>query len=230
MDERLGRRVLPVSAERVPYHRCPHCGFIFTTFCDAWTADDFRTRIYNADYGKVDYDPNIAKGVTATIAYGIGQNIAALLKGAQGKIRLLDFGAGGNPGRVGQALIDSGFDVTSYEPYFADGARAIAGLYDVIYLVEVIEHCHDPLAVAQLIARHLPEHGLLYIETMLHDHPAPDTVFDSWYIAPRNGHISIFTPHALTILFRKVGINIFQSVFGVFGFKKLPDFPNAVFV
>jgi hypothetical protein len=84
--------------------------------------------------------------------------------------------------------------------------------------------------MAQLIAAHLSDHGLLYFATLLHAFPTPPDVLKSWYIAPRNGHISIFTLVALTLLFRRVGINVVQTAFGLVGFKKQPNFPNGIFV
>ena len=38
------------------YHRCPWCGFVFTTDFDGWTLDDFRLIIYNDSYVLVDPD------------------------------------------------------------------------------------------------------------------------------------------------------------------------------
>jgi 2-polyprenyl-6-hydroxyphenyl methylase/3-demethylubiquinone-9 3-methyltransferase len=230
LDRSLGRRVFPVSAETVPYYYCPYCGFVFTDYCDRWTEAQFRTRIYNDEYEKADADTKAAQGVAATTSYRNGKTLAGIFEGAQHQIRVLDFGAGGNPGRAGQAMIDAGFDVTSYEPYFPGGETALSGTYDLIYAIEVVEHAHDPFAMAQLIAGHLAEHGLLYISTVLHTAPTSPAALDSWYIAPRNGHISIYTLAALTLLFRRVGVNIVQSSFGILGFRKLPNFPNGIFV
>jgi hypothetical protein len=65
---------------------------------------------------------------------------------------------------------------------------------------------------------------------MLHPFPTPPNVLDSWYIAPRNGHISIFTLPAIATLFRRVGINVVMTGMGLFGFKRPPRFKNQVFV
>jgi hypothetical protein len=213
----------------VPYYRCRNCGIIFTPYCDSWSADDFKGRIYNDDYEKADYDPNIVNGVAATISYANGKQLAALLAGNERRIRLLDFGAGGNPGRMGQALIDAGFRVTSFEPYFAGQIAPPLGKFEVIYSIEVFEHCHDVDGMAEFIGEHLADHGVLYFSTLLHPHPSGDDVLTSWYIAPRNGHISISTLPAITILFRKAGINIVQTAFGLLGIRNPTRFPNGLF-
>ena len=224
-------RVFPVSPELVPYYACEHCGFVFTTFCDDWRREDFQQRIYNGDYALADPDPGLHRGIRATVSYRNGQELARLLEGSAGRIRLLDFGAGGKPGRMGQALIDAGFEVDSYEPYLAEDAleQGLRGRYDVICAMEVFEHCHDLEQVLSIIDQRLAERGLLYFSTCLHPYPTPDTVLDSWYIAPRNGHISIFTHRAITLLFRRIGIHILHHAFGWIGLRQLPDFPNAFF-
>ena len=229
-EDRRRPRPFPPSSEMVPYYRCQNCGFIFTPYCDHWTPEAFRRRIYNADYEKADHDPNLALGITASVSYANGKQLAGLLSGSERRIRLLDFGSGGNPGRMGQALVDSGFRVTSYEPHFDIGTPPPQGLFDVIYAMEVFEHCHDLAGMTEMIGDHLAERGLLYFSTALHPHPSDDDVLNSWYIAPRNGHISIFTLPALTVLFRRVGINIVQSAFGLLGFRNPVRFPNGFFV
>lgn len=228
-EDRRRPAAFPPSGEMVAYYRCRNCGFIFTPYCDAWSPADFKARIYNDDYVKADYDENIVNGIPATISYANGKHLAGLLAGSEHRIRLLDFGAGGNPGRMGQALIDSGFRVTSYEPYFADVIAPPIGKFDVIYSVEVFEHCHDLNGLAEFIGDHLGDHGVLYFSTLLHPQPSGDDVLSSWYIAPRNGHISIFTLPAITILFRKVGINIVQSAFALLGIRNPTRFPNGLF-
>lgn len=223
-------RVFPKSDKNIPYFSCGHCGFVFTDYCDTWSSDDFRKFIYNTEYSMADYDQNLAQGIEASGSYAVGKYYAALLEGNQESIRILDFGAGGNPGTMGKALIDHGFNVTSYEPYFCPDATTVTGRYDVITVVEVIEHCHDVAGVAQFLTDHVRENGLIFISTLLHPFPSPKDVLDSWYIAPRNGHISIFTLRALTMLFRIYGLNVVETVFGTFAFKKLPQFANQIFI
>jgi hypothetical protein len=145
-------------------------------------------------------------------------------------MRVLDFGAGGNPGPTGLALQDRNFRVYSHDPYRADAAPLPAGTFELIVAIEVFEHCHDLQALAHFMQERLADEGLIWIQTMLHPHPTPPNVFDSWYIAPRNGHISIFSLPALSVLFEAVGINIVMTARGLFGFKRPPRFKNRIFV
>jgi hypothetical protein len=80
------------------------------------------------------------------------------------------------------------------------------------------------------VGAHLAENGLLYFSTLLHPYPSNDNVLDSWYIAPRNGHISIFTFQAIAVLFRHVGSNVVQSLYSLIGLRNPTKFPNLLFV
>lgn len=230
--DRMGERVFPVSDVRLPYWACSNCGFVFTDHMDGWSGEDFKREIYNVDYLKVDppIPGRVDVPVRETPAYAAGLYIASMLQGSQGEIRILDFGSGGDPGPTGLALAEQGFDLHSYDPYRSRSSEAPGDKYDVIVAIEVLEHCHNLDEVALFMKNHLSRDGVLWIQTLLHPHPAPADVLNSWYIAPRNGHISIFTLWALTLLFRKVGINIVQTPFATLGFKSIPRFPNQIFL
>jgi len=198
---------------------------------DGWSDEDFRREVYNADYVRADPPiPGRAEvPVKETPAYHAGLYIASMLQGSQGEIRILDFGSGGNPGPTGLGLADQGFSVDSYEPYRSSSSYTPGSQYDVIVAIEVLEHCHDLVKTVQFMKTHLSREGILWIQTMLHPHPTPANVLESWYIAPRNGHISIFSLWALTLLFRPAGISIVQTPFAILGFKNLPRFQNQIF-
>ena len=202
---------------------------------DNWSTEEFKLNIYNSEYGLADgVIPGFENGIEdprKTVSYGNGANIANLFTQSKEIIKVLDYGSGGDPGNTGLALIDQGFDVTSYEPYLAEHASKIKyHSYDLIIMIEVIEHCHNLSEVGDLMNKLLSRDGILWIQTALHPHPAESDILNSWYIAPRNGHISIFTLPALTLFFRRYGINVVQTAFGIFGFKNLPTFKNALFV
>lgn len=230
--DRIAGRVFPYSEILINYYVCKTCGFIFTPDMNDWSHQEFRQNIYNSEYCKADgalpgYE---SAGRRETISYRNGLRLASILDGAQDDINVLDYGAGGNPGDTGLALIEKGFRLQSYDPYFGNADELPDGQFDFIYLIEVIEHCADVNSLAQTIAGLLSCRGIVHIQTMLHPNRGPKNILDSWYIAPRNGHISIFTFEALSILFRKYGINITNHLYGIFGFKSNFNFPNKIFV
>ena len=232
--DRTGARVFPASDVWVPYWKCNQCGFIFTNFIDDWSDADFEQRIYNSDYIKVDPPIPGRENVPEREKPGFqkGKRLSALIQGSQKLINVLDYGAGGNPGATGLALIEDGFNVRSYEPHRAKGTdaeRLPDGEYQLIIAIEVFEHCQDLRGLVAFMDKHLARNGMILIQTLLHPHPAPADILESRYIAPRNGHVSIFTLPALGLLFASARINIVQNMYGIFGFKSLPEFPNAIF-
>jgi 2-polyprenyl-6-hydroxyphenyl methylase/3-demethylubiquinone-9 3-methyltransferase len=227
--DRMGPRVFPVSGTMVPYYSCPNCGFIFTDFMDNWSREDFVAKVYNDDYHLADPEQLVPGGTSPpkdTIAYHNGLALAQRLRGSEGAIRILDFGAGGDPGLTGRALIDKGFHVDSYEPNFVEGSPEPVGPYDLIIMIEVIEHCHDLDRVMRQLSSCLAERGMVFVTTGLHPQKHDATVLSSWYIAPRNGHISIFSFAALAVLFRRYGLNMVQTLNGMVAFREKPNFRN----
>jgi len=73
-----------------------------------------------------------------TPAYQKGLHIARFFAGAEYGIRVLDCGAGSNPGLTGQALLDQGCALDSYEPYRSEAAKP-KGKYQLVVAIEVLE-------------------------------------------------------------------------------------------
>ena len=105
---------------------------------------DFKAKIYNDDYHKADGAlPGYENAKPReTISYKNGVRLSNLLNGSQKEIRVLDYGSSGNPGNTGLGLIDNGFDLF-FVQYPLNGNNTIATKFDFIYLIEVIEHCHN---------------------------------------------------------------------------------------
>jgi hypothetical protein len=234
--DRLGVAVFENTGCLVPYHKCSKCGFIFTTFADEWSDNTISEMIYNEEYGKAD---GVMPGWEAgkndprqTISYKTGVKLINNFGIASDQgLKLLDYGAGGNPGPTGLCFEDKGFDLTSYEPYLCDGASQLKHeKYDLIYSIEVFEHVINLTDLTNFMAHHLSDRGLMYVQTMIHPHPSEEDILGSWYIAPRNGHFSIFTFPAIFLLFKRVGINIVQTPLGMVGFKNKPLFKNNIFI
>ena len=115
---------------------------------DDWSSEDFKEKIYNDDYHKADGAlPGYENAKPREISYKNGVRLSNLLNGSPKEIMSLDYGSSGNPGNTGLGLIDNGFDLFS-EPYLNETTE-LPHKFDFIYLIEVIEHCHNVEHVAE---------------------------------------------------------------------------------
>ncbi len=141
-------------------------------------------------------------------------------------LRWLDFGCGAGgflkflrerSTLEGRPLELTGHDVGSYADQLrdrdgfrildlADLAREPDACYDVISLIEVIEHLPSPLEPLQLVARLLKPGGLLLLTTgNLESRVARREGIRYRYCAPEI-HVSLFNPRALGRLYARVGL------------------------
>jgi SAM-dependent methyltransferase len=189
---------MQLSGIPVYYHRCPSCAFIFTDAFDDWSFDDFRQNIYNEGYAAV--DPDYADGSRARASATLTYNVMGQL----GASRVLDYGGG--DGTMANELRAKGFDAHSWDPVVQrerDIAVAI-GSFDLVTAFEVFEHTPTPISTAAEALSFLRPNGWLLFSTLLMDELQRQST-DHWYIAPRNGHISLHTSASLRALFARLG-------------------------
>jgi 2-polyprenyl-6-hydroxyphenyl methylase/3-demethylubiquinone-9 3-methyltransferase len=178
----------------VPYYRCKSCGFVFTTYFDRWSKEAFAERIYNSEY--ILADPDFAAARPKYIA----ELLDGLLATVPPDVKILDYGGG--EGKLIQELRLRGFENgESYDPFFSSGTRP-DGLFELITAFEVAEHTAEPILLFQDALSFLAKDGVLLFTTALQSRK-PDR--DWWYIAPRNGHISIHSYASLQRLAAAVG-------------------------
>ena len=153
---------------------------------------------------------------------GVGQSLEI----APVAVRWLDFGCGAGAFLKylrsetvlqGSPLELTGHDVGSYADLLKtkDGFRILdwdelgrepTGHFDVISMIEVIEHLPAPLEPLQLIARLLKPGGLLLLTTgNMESTVARQQGIHYRYCAPEI-HVSLFNPRCLTRLYRRVGL------------------------
>jgi SAM-dependent methyltransferase len=185
--------VLPRTGRTVTYYRCADCGFIFTTFCDGFSPEDFAREIYNDGYARVD---PLYRSIRPEANARLLREVIADACGFAAPPRLLDHGAGS--GALARLLGDRAA-VHSYDPFSAGLAAPPAGRFEVVFSAEVIEHVTRSLDALAAMRDLLAPGGVMLFSTMV---PPPDIAEVRaawWYISPRNGHISIYTHRALEL-------------------------------
>lgn len=188
----------PLSGYAIYYHKCNSCDLIFTNAFDDWSDGDYQQYIYNDEYIK--YDPNFNESRSKKNAQLLLTNI----KGLSG-FKMLDFGCG--DGQLVNKLKAKGINVRGWDP-FHNNEPMPATTFDFITSFEVMEHTPDPIKTMSLIDELMPEKtGKYFFSTTVNDAHI-DKLMNNWYIAPRNGHITIYSKKSLDILFEKFGMKV----------------------
>jgi SAM-dependent methyltransferase len=209
-------KCLNVSGKPIYYRRCAACGFVFTEAFDDWSAGAFLKYLYNADYVLVDPDYLAVRPTNnARVIEKAFQSSRALLS-------ILDYGGGS--GLLARLLVKQGFRATTYDPFSTFSARP-QGPFELITCFEVLEHAPFPNHVVADMSGLLAAEGVILFSTLTQPANFAELGLRWWYVAPRNGHVSIYSRQALAILFEKNGLQLFSfSELVHMAFRKLPAF------
>ncbi|MFZ9839043.1 MAG: class I SAM-dependent methyltransferase [Opitutaceae bacterium] len=221
-------RTLPTEFS---FHACADCGLLFVEpFAGFELYDDAYYRGKGPD-PFVDYETEYRdwRATDRRLELADLHRLAGEhLRGdvGRGPVRWLDFGCGAGAllkslrdrGSVaGRPLELAGHDVGSYANLLRDrdGFRILdleqlaaepPETYDIVSMIEVIEHLPAPLEPLRAIARLLRPGGLLLLTTGNLDCPvARRQGLDFGYCVPEI-HVSLFNPAALGRLYRAVGL------------------------
>jgi SAM-dependent methyltransferase len=198
---RFGVKIHPYSGWSIYFYHCPSCGFVFTTAFDTWMPADFARVIYNDEY--VRDDPSYLENRPRENAEMIQKNFPEMAH-----VSLLDYGAGA--GLLERKLRGMGFpDVDSFEPYGPGGA--ILPLpdrrYAMITSFEVFEHHPRPHELLNSLTRCLLDEGVVLFSTAFIGAEIVNSGIERWwYVNPKVGHISFYTPDALATLAVRHGL------------------------
>ncbi len=195
-----GQRVFEPYGVAIRYHRCGTCRFTFTNAFDAWSAADFKAHVYNDDYPLT--DPPFLEERPLRNA----QLVAGLWHRDKGRTTVLDYG-GGN-GRFAALLAQQGLACDSVDLFYAQGQPSQPA-YDIVTCFEVIEHVSHSHQIEWFagLRRQVAATGTLLLSTEL---LGPADPVDHYYIAPRNGHVSIHSADSLRRLARRFDLDVFS--------------------
>ena len=212
---------LPLTGIPVYYHRCPSCGFIFTTHFDDFSPADFAREIYNDDY--INVDPDYLELRPKNFA----DLIVKLFGDSKDTISILDFGAGS--GRMADILNAAGFAVQNYDPFTAADNRLPSGKFNLVTSFEVLEHTPNPPLTCGAMRRLVEDDGMILFSTLVQPATIETEKLGWWYIAPRNGHISVYTKRSLESLWSKLGFRVgsFNDDLHV-AFRHVPEFAKHI--
>lgn len=188
---------LPLRGVPVYYRRCPRCWLVFADTMLHWTDQDFATHVYNADYVQV--DPDYAEARPRDNA----KWLLHLLGAAARDLSVIDFGGGS--GRLAAELRKAGVRAATIDPHVAHPAPDFARA-KLVTAFEVFEHAMRPQQVLDQILALMEPDGAVIFSTLLQPADFGSFGLGWWYAAPRNGHVSLFSPDALLTLLRSRGL------------------------
>jgi SAM-dependent methyltransferase len=195
---------LPLHGHAIYYRRCPGCGFLFTDAFDDWTPADFATHIYNAGYAKVDPHYREIRPV------GNAAFVAQLFAAHKQRLSVLDYGAGN--GAFAESLRAHGFKrCDTFDPFTPGFDTPPEGTYNLVTCFETLEHTPDPVGCVRAILERLADDGVVLFSTLVLPPFEACGGLAWWYVAPRNGHISIHSDESLALLWERQGCS-FSSV------------------
>lgn len=200
--------------------RCPNCGFAFVS--NPWLEFD---RIYSeAYYNGRGPDPSVdyvfeLESPEETVRRYEWQGILAAVRShlpLTRETRWLDFGCG-NGGLVRFCRERAGCAIFGYEEgWIRDEAfrrgvpilnseelDAIAGSFDIVTAIEVLEHLPDPMLELRKMRALLKPGGLLFFTTG-NAAPFRDRLLEWPYVLPEV-HISFYEPGTLELALRSAG-------------------------
>jgi hypothetical protein len=134
---------------------------------------------------------------------------------------ILDFGCGN--GLFVDYLKNIGFNVVGYDKYSDKFDEMPLTKFDIVTMVEVIEHLSHPFLELDIIRDLIVNNGLLYIETSFVDVAEEENIKleDFFYIDPSVGHSTIFSHLGLELLLEKKGFTLLHKINrNTFVFKK----------
>ena len=202
--ESFSGKHFPLKGEAVWYNKCGDCGFLFTSQFDHWSPLDWCEHVYTPDYAL--YDPDGSDGARASRVAPMVLSLAAGI----GATSMLDYGGG--DGALTRLMRDKGIDARSFDPLREDVCPS--ALFPLITAFEVLEHTPTPTDTLKFIISRLTPGGMFLFSTLTLDGLDARSM-DHWYIAPRNGHVSIHTTKSLGVLFYGQGFSVQNLAYGI---------------
>ena len=176
------------------YYICPNCHAYVK--CNDLYFDEAKEKNHyeqhNNDVNDVGY-----KNFTAPVTNTILEYCSTEMLG-------LDYGCGKGP-VISKQLIEKGYKIDLFDPYFYPNTAYLNKQYDFIFSCEVFEHFYNPFEEIKKLHRILKQDGLLIIKTHLYNN---QTDFKNWYYRKDLTHVFIYTFRTFEYIAERFGFDI----------------------
>ena len=100
--------------------------------------------------------------------------------------------------------------VATYDPFFHSRGDFAQKTYDLILSFEVFEHVPDPHRLMGDLVSFLRRDGVIFFTTLFQPKNLDELGISWWYLAPRNGHLSLYSRDSLRLLASAHGLRLFS--------------------
>lgn len=202
----------------IEYYLCDDCKFIYSPTWDNKDTHFWEKEIYNEDYIKY-VDPDFSGKRSRDIAPVLKLIIQVLEKKFKTNVNVLDYGSGQSLLSKELKKLATSINFESYDPYGANNSHSNIN-YDLIIAIEVFEHAVNVHELMQDILNRAHNDTIIIFTTKLISSLRLNLEWD--YIAPRNGHISIFSNQSLKKLSSMYNLYFTNLIFfNFFSFRKI---------
>ncbi|MBQ4820226.1 class I SAM-dependent methyltransferase [Aquimarina sp. MMG016] len=165
------------------YHRCITCKGISLHSSFFLSPEDEKERylLHNNDISDKGYQDFVAP-IIQTVLCNHKPNHNGL-----------DFGSGSGP-VITSLLRKKGYNITTYDPFFAPSHNTLTKKYNYIICCEVMEHFYNPAKEFKLLHSLLNPDGVLYCKTKLFNESID---FNSWWYKNDPTHVFFYTTETL---------------------------------
>ena len=178
-----------VLARNRRYNRCARCELVFMEAGDRLTAHEEKAH-YDCHRNNPN-DPGYRRFVSPLFE-AVRPYLGAGAKG-------LDFGCG-----AGSALMalfeEAGFEITGYDPFYADYPDRLARTYDFAVCSETAEHFFGPGKSFEQLFALLRPGGILGVMTGFYGAEQP---FGEWHYIRDPSHVAFYSPQTFRFLGRQ---------------------------
>ena len=195
------------------FYKCPECRLIFS--------EDFPDKKDEENHYKTQWQtthPDFWKGQVDVLVQ--------LITNYRTPKNILDFGSGS--GEMTREFLKRGYDITPLEPMIHGYLKEqnYPAQFDVVIVVEVLEHLQDPWKEIHEIENVLSPDGIVIFSTLLTnefiDRPDAANHFRNWWYKDDPTHVSFFCNHVLSKMADMENYDIDIIGDKVFVFKRTP--------
>ena len=108
----------------------------------------------------------------------------------------LDYGCGPGP-VLSLMLIDKGYQMFNYDPFFHPKKSNLLKKYDFISCTETVEHFHNPFGEFTRFNELLNKNGMIGIMTNFH---SEQNIFENWYYIKDPTHVVFYNKKTFQII------------------------------